>query len=211
MELSGINFDNGSEFMSTVHYQTDVPVAASEPSADTVLEKLIDHYSTSADALQKWTNCMYSSAQLTRIAVREEVQPGSGDIPEVADQTLSLTGTLGAIGGDHLPSAMCVWIALGTGTGIRSGRGGTHPPLGQNASLLDAVGRWDTSTVYWTNVLALAASIKDKLDNVFATTGDINPGIYSRVRRARGLSPFFFELTTAVPSPEPRWLRRRMS
>lgn len=208
-ELESLETYTGQTGLSHVHYRTDVPVLGSEPSAATVLNLVLNHFSTSGHNMLKWANCMYSSAKLTNARVREEVTPGSGDIPEVAAEALSIVGTLGAAGSSHLPSGVCMWQHYSTNAAVRSGRGGTHMPHISNVATLDDTGHWLSSTAVWTNALALGVSIKDKLDNVFDSTGDINPGVYSRTRRLRDLDPFFFELTAVVPSSRPRFLRRR--
>lgn len=210
-ELQSHDDDGGQDEVSHVHYQTDVPLAGTEPSASTVLNLILNHFSSSSHNMTKWTNAMYSQTRLTRAVVRSEVEPGSGDIPETAEEVLSLPGTLSIGTGVQLPSGMCTWLKYDTGVAIRGGRGGTHLPGGMSALVLDSTGRFDTSLTYWTNVNACAASILDKLDNVFSSTGDINPGVYSRTRRARGFSPFFFELEHVTPDRDPRWLRRRQN
>lgn len=208
-ELLFEDTDNGQEELAHVHYQTDVPIAGSEPSAAEVLDHIMDHYSSSGHNMNKWLNAAYNVCQLTECRVREEVQPGSGDVPAEAAESVGLPGNLSMAGGSHTPSGLSVWQAFRTGAAIRSARGGTHIPGPFNVAALDTVGKWSTGTGFWTAVVALAASIEDKLDNVFQTTGDINPGVYSRTRRARGFDPFFFELDEVIPSTEPRWLRRR--
>jgi hypothetical protein len=210
-ELIGVDNFNGAEFMSHVHYQTDVPVGGSEPDASEILDHTLSHFSSSGHNLTAWTNVMTNNSQLTEARVREEVTPGSGDVPAVASNALALPGTLGGAGTDALPSAMCVWIAYVTAAAIRGGRGGTHAPPTMAASFLNGAGAWDTATGYWTNMLTLAAAIKTSFSGGGTFPADINPKVYSRTRRARGFDPFTFALTNAVPSNAPRWLRRRES
>ena len=198
----------GTLCQSTCHYQTDVPIAGTEPSAATVLDKLDSHFSTSGKNLLKFGNAMFSSLRIVRTQVRQEVAPNSGDIPEVAEATYSLTGQLSS-SEQWMPVALCPWIRFNTGQAIRSGRGGTHAPPTLDRNQTDADRLFNSGTSYWTAVSALATSYADKLDNVFSETGDINPGVYSRIRHARGDTPYFFELTGAVATRKPRWLRRR--
>lgn len=208
-EMHYTDTDNAEDGISTVHYQTDVPVAGTEPSASTVLNLILNHFSSSGHNCSKWTGAMYNSAVLTKAVVREEVEPASGDVPATAEELLSLPGTFSIGTGVQCPSGLCVWLRYGTGVALRSARGGTHAPGAMSVLTLNQTGQWDQTTGWWTGILALSASIKDKLDNVFASTGDINPGVYSRTRRARGFSPFFFELDNVTPDIDPRWLRRR--
>lgn len=208
-ELTYADLDNNSLGMSTMHYQTDTSVIGSEPDVDDVLGEILEHFSSSGHNLSKWTSCMYDSTKLTRAVAREEVEPGSGDIPAIAEETLTLTGTLGTPGSNQAPPGLALWIALKTGNASRSARGGTHVPGSFSALVLDAVGKFTTSGTFFTNCNTLGTAMVDALEDVFGAGGDLLPVIYSRTRRARGLSPFTFQLTNAVPSPVPRYVRRR--
>lgn len=201
----------GEQGISHVHYQTDVPIAGSEPSASSVLGFILSHFSSTGHNLSKWTACMYSSAKLTEARVRQEVETGSGDVPGSAVELLNLPGTLGAAGTSHLPSALSMWQHYTTSVAARYGRGGTHMPHISNVAVLADNGDFLTTTAVWTNALALGVSIADQINDVFSTTGDVKPIVYSRTRRDRGLSPFTFNLAGAVPSQKARWLRRRMN
>jgi hypothetical protein len=77
-----------------------------------------------------------------------------------------------------------------------------------NEATLEAHGIYSATSSYWTAVTALGAAIIDVLDDVFSSTGDIKPVIYSQTRRDRGES-YTFDLTEAAPSRQPRWLRTR--
>lgn len=199
---------SGTLCQSTVHYRTDVPLLGSEPSSEDLLDEIDQHFSTSARNMNHWRNVMSSELRVVKSAVREEVTPGSGDVPAVAENTYSLAGLISSAG-ESLPIALCPWIKMNTGQAIRSARGGTHAPPALFNFLLDTDRLWDTGTGWWTSMEALATKVADSIDNVFSETGDINPGIYSRTRRQRGQSPFFFELTGAAATRKPRWLRRR--
>jgi hypothetical protein len=208
-ELVSLETYTGQEGISHVHYQTDVPVLGSEPSAATVLNAILNHFSSSGHNLSVWALCMYSNAKLTQARVREEVEPNSGDVPAVAQEALSIVGSLGSAGTSHLPSGLAMWQHYGTDAAVRSGRGGTHQPHIANVATLDDTGHFLSTTAVWTNSVALGVKIADVIDNVFSETGDLKPGIYSRTRRARQVDPWFFDLTSAAPSTRPRWLTRR--
>jgi len=208
-ELTSTDDHHDEECLTHVHYQTDVPVLGSEPSADTVLNVILNHYSSSGHNMIKFVNAMWNQSGLSKARVVEEVSPTSDDIPEQSEEALALVGTLGAPGSDLVPPAMSVWHKFTTATPSRSSRGGTHVPPYQSASALGTTGEWATSGTPWTAQLALAAAILDAMEDVFQTTGDVNPVIYSRTRRARGQSPFVFALTGVSPSSKVRWVRRR--
>jgi hypothetical protein len=205
--VTGTDSDSGQECVHNLHYQTDVPIAGTEPSADTVLDELEQHFSTSGTNFLKWANCATTLHTFTNLAVREEIETGSGDVPGAAAKDISIAGVRTA-GSNFLPSAVCPWIRLKTASAIRSARGGVHLPPSLNEAVLEAHGVYSTSSSYWTNIVALGASIIDVLDDVFSTTGDIKPVIYSKTRRDRDES-FTFDLTVADPSRQPRWLRTR--
>lgn len=207
--LTSQDTTTGKDGTTTVHYQTDVPIAASEPSAATVLDQILQHYSSSGHNMSKWQPVMRNSTKLTRARVVEEVMPGSGDLADTAEEALSIVGTRGTISGDHLPPEACLWLAFKSDVASRSARGGTHLPPIVDASELNSVGEWDTGLVNAAGMVALTDSIKDDLNDVFASTGDILPVIYSRTRRSRGQSPFTFDLKSIVPSSKVRWLTRR--
>lgn len=208
-ELEGVDDISGAVFMSHVHYRTDVPILGSEPSAPDALDIILGYFSSATHNLSWWTNVMSDAGRLTEARVRQEVANPGVDIPETASEPLSLPGTLGTPGTDALPTAMCVWFQFGSGNAIRSARGGTHSPPTDAAARLNGSGRWDDSTGYWTNITTLGSRIQGQISDAFGEGGDFNPGVYSRTRRKRGLDPFFFELTSVVPSVKPRWLRRR--
>lgn len=210
LEVSGVQQELAVLFMSTMHYQTDVPLAGSEPSVDTVLTQLQQHYSTSGTGLQVWRNATYSDCKLTKIAVREEVDPSGDDVPAEAAVDLDLTGNLTA-SPNSLPVPACAWVKFKTGNATRSGRGGTHLPPISSSSVLDSVGRIVSTSPPWAPYVALAAAMLDVLDDVFSSTGDIKPIIYSRTRRARGQEPFTFDLTSATVDTNVHWLRRRQT
>jgi hypothetical protein len=209
--LQGINANNNSEWQSQMHFQTDVPVAQNEPSPGTVLDIILDHFSTSGHDIAKWRATTWNSVSFTRASVIERLAPGSTDVPVSAEEVLALGGTQTAQGNDILPSAVAPWYKFTTGVALRSARGGTHGPPAIYAPLLGADGRWEATGVWWTAVNALADSMKDAMEDVFATTGDINPVVYSERRRELGASPYVFAIEDAKPVQQVRWLRRRMS
>jgi hypothetical protein len=205
--ITGTDSDSGQECVHNLHYQTDVPLLGSEPSAETVLSELLSHYSTSGTNFLKWANVATTLHTFTNVAVREEIETGSGDVPGAASTDIAVAGTRTA-GSNLLPSAICTWMRLKTASAIRSARGGVHLPPTLNEAVLNAHGVYSTTTSYWTAVVALGAAIIDTLDDVFSSTGDIKPIIYSQTRRDRD-ETFTFDLTVADPSLQPRWLRTR--
>lgn len=208
-ELTSRNADSDELGLSHVHYQTDLGTGDSEPSANTVLGLILTHFSSSGHNMVKWANAMRNDVELTRAALRQEVDPNSDDIPEVAEELFNISGTLGTPGTDVLPGAMCVWHRFRTGSASRSSRGGTHAPGTTAATDLDTGGQWQSGTTHWTAQLALAASILAPVIDFGTFGSDLLPVVYSRTRRSRSLTPYTFQLTSVTPSVRPRWLRRR--
>lgn len=208
-ELVTLHTPSGQEGVSHVHYKTDVPALGTEPDAAEVLDIILDHFSSSGHNCSKWTAVMDGESSVLLARVREEVLDGSGDIPQVASEDINIAGTLSGAGSAQLPVALCAWIRYSTGVATRSARGGTHSPFLGVTTIMSSSGTWTTGT-WWTNMGLLSDSILDPIDNVFQTTGDVNPGVYSRTRRNRGQSPYFWQLTETSVSLQPRWLRRRM-
>jgi hypothetical protein len=192
----------------TLHYQTNVGVGGSEPSAATMLTKINDHYSSSGHNLSKFTACLDTGCGLTRSSVYERVTPGSGDVPASAVETHTLAGSLTA-SSDRNPAGIATWIKLTTAAAGRSFRGGTHVPGSFQPADFDLNGFWQGSGTFWTAVVALAAAILDDINDIDVAGTDLQVVIYSHVRDARGLDATE-PITAAVPSTTPRFVRSRM-
>ena len=196
--------------LSHVHYQTDVPVAGTEPDGDEVLDLIAAHYSSSGHNMTVWRNATFNNVELVRIRVREEVEYWSGEIGAVFTEDINLMGTIVHSGSTaQTPSGLCAWFAFTTGVASRSARGGTHGPFLGDVNPLDVDGTFVTTGGWYTPNNTLADAIEDALENVFQTTGDINPVVYSRTRRMRGQSPYTFQIDEVELKKDPRWLRRR--
>lgn len=193
-----------------LHYQTDVPIAGSEPGAQEVLDELDQHFSSSGTDLAKWRNTICSTDRLVETRIYEEVLDPKNTPHEGHVNVYNLAGNGNTPGTDVLPTALCAYITLFTGKIGKSFRGGVHTPPSRRASDLDGGGTWDTSTSAWTHWGNLGTSIVDQLENVFQTTGDINPVIYSRKLRQLGSSDYANKLTTYRLNTDPRFLRRRV-
>lgn len=192
----------------TQHWQTDVGVGGSEPSAAVMLDKILSHYSSSGHNLSKLAAVLDTGCAIKHASVYERVSPGSGDVPSAAAEELSLSGTLTA-SSDRSPSGIATWIKFTTAKVGRSFRGGTHVPGSFQPADFDGSGFWQSGTTFWTNVLALAAAMKDTINDIDVAGTDLNPVIYSHVRAARGEDPTE-QVTAATPSTHPRWVRSRM-
>lgn len=212
-EVISLNTLSGETQISSVHYQTDLSSLADEPSAAQVLDKVLDHFSSSGHNLSKWRDAAYGECTFTECRVREEVAWWDHEIGDQAVESLTLTGNLGAAGSTVTPDGLAPWIQLKSAAASRSGRGGVHGPGPFSALTLGPSGLWNTGGTLFSKLDTLGAAIVDELEGVFgtgATNVDLNPVIYSMTRRRRGDTPFTFQLVAHTVSPEPRWIRRRM-
>lgn len=198
----------GDLWEMNLHYQTDVPVAGTEPTIDYILTQLAQHYSTSGENLLKLANTISTGCGITRLRIYQRVAYWEGEIPESQVRDYSVTGTLTA-GTDVPPQPVCPWFKLQTALAGKSFRGGTHGGPVPSASYFDGAGRFDTTGTYWTNLEVLRAAIGDHLNDNFQTTGDINLVVYSETRHRRG-QDHVNKVTTVSKLREARWLRRRM-
>lgn len=201
--------DRGVACIGSVHYQTDVPLAGSEPSPADVLTQIDQHYSSSGTNLVYWTNVLQSGAQVVETRVYEEVEDPDATPPTGAIAGHSLAGTGGALTTDAPPVEMCGYISLTTEKLGRSFRGGCHTPPIPSSAALGPAGLLDHASSWYGNVVTLRDKMVDQLEDVFGTTGDINPVIYSRTRRKAGHSDFATKVTDGRVNEQFRWLRRR--
>lgn len=198
---------NNVEFVQSVHYQTDVPLAGSEPAAADVLDYILAHFSSSAHNVSKWAACSPTTTTFDRAAVVQRVTPDSGDLAATADELIGFSG-YNAVGDNKLSPEHCGWIHTDSGLASRSGRGGVHGGPILNSAYLEGGGDIAPGSAYGIGMIALAASIEDVIDNVFSTTGDLKPVIYSLTRHKRGLDPTS-DIETAVFRKKIRFLRSR--
>lgn len=201
-------FYNGTQdVVHTLHFQTDVPVLGSEPSAATVLSELENHFNDSSVPFSVFrntapTNCVYDEA-----SVEEVLPPGSTDAPLGSRNTHALAG-IRSVGDGKVPQPACGYWLLRTDKLGRSFRGGVHTAPIIASAALDASGMISLASTWGSFFDAGTAKLKDSLEDVFSSTGDINAVIYSRTRHARGLS-HTEKITDCVASTRPRFLRTR--
>lgn len=210
-ELTSESGLTGQLGLSHVHFQSDVATLGDEDPIGDVLDRILAHFSSSGHNMVSWTNVMDSNSTLVGARLREEVKTWEGEIGEVAEESLNLSGTGGSPSGDNLPTAVCAWLKFGTGVSSKSARGGTHTPFMELAPRLGPNGTWDMTTGFWDALVALGNDIVDSFSIGTITPVTYNSVIYSRTRRRRGFEPWTFNLTQATPSDHVRWLRRRES
>ena len=193
---------NSQIMASTFHYQTDVSVSGSEPSTADVLDGVDSLLTTAYRAM------LPTPYQLTQLKLRQEVTPGSGDVPLSRVKVKNVAGTL-AVSPQDLPVSVCGLISRTTDAAIRAGRGHVFTPPIRSSSYLSG-GALLTSGALWTAMQAFAALLDDSFDLGAVNPTHVNPVIYSRARNARGQDPFTFEVTGAAASSRVRWLDSRV-
>jgi hypothetical protein len=151
-----------------------------------------------------------SGSTFTSITAREEVLPGSGDVPGEGTKSIGLAGTRTA-SDQHISPAMCAVVEKKTSAAIKAGNGRLWTPPVLNSGECTNNSQYSTGTAYWTAVVAFAALLDDTLTaGSFPGFGaDVKPVVYSKTRRVRSQSPYTFQITAGVPINRQRWLRSR--
>lgn len=188
--------------MNDLHYQTDVAALGDEPPGADVLDAVDTHLTTLYRA------CLPVGNLLDSLEAREEVMPGSGAVPLSASKVKGVAGTL-ATPDTKLSDAATLILKLRSDAAIRSARGYLAMPSPKASGNLDATAKWSTVGGFWTAIQAFAAALDDVLSTGGAFPASLNPVVYSRTRRSRGLSPFTFQMVEAIPNPAQRWRRSR--
>lgn len=190
------------------HWQSDVGALGSEPSAATMLDKILSHYSSSGHNLSKMVAVLNTDAAITRATVYQRVTPGSGDTPGQAQEALGLAGTVSPTT-DRLPAGIATWIHWTTAKVGRSFRGGTHWPGSYQPGDLTSTGLWEAGSTFRINLATLGTATIDTINDIDAEGTDLNPIIYSHVRDARGQDASE-QVTSYSLNLTPRFVRKRM-
>lgn len=190
---------NGTIARPSLHYQTDVPLAGSEPDASDVANGIWTLLGTEFRAI-----CP-TSVTVDAISVAEEVI--APDIGAAGSHTVALAGTM-TVSGDPMPEGLVPVLNLHTDVRSRSARGWLHPPGPMGSSRVSG----DSWTSVYLGVLnAFCAKLDDGFDLGTLQITRVNPKVYSRTRRERAEDPFVFSVKSATVNPRPHWLRTRMT
>jgi hypothetical protein len=199
---------SGVEYVNTLHYRVegDASFAGNEPTVadacDAVWTKLGAAY----------RNCLYGDRTVRAVVGRTEVRTWLGEVASAGESAVGLTGLLA--GGDgKVYRAQSLVIALKSDVASRSARGWIMVPGSVNSTDMDGSGQWSASGTYYTSCVALAALLDDNIQHdVLGTHAwHLQPVIYSRTRRKRDLTPYYFSVKSALAKRDPRWLRRRVT
>ncbi len=198
----------GVRIATVLHYKARAHATTSaDASAHQVADQLVTDLAAKYRLLysNKWTQNDFT--------VTEVVTPGSGSIP---DHWVHGIGTLGSISpsGDSLPIPTAVLVTLYTNAAVRSGHGRSFLPNPELAANLDANGKFDTATAWWTGALASWCAqmpTDSRVNDGLLVDQDLSLVIYSHTRHAAGQPSYYFDVVQATPKVNPHWLRSRMT
>lgn len=189
-----------------VHATTSAPLGAGAPSAHDVADKV----DTQLGA--KFAAVVPQTGALDTINVVEEVDPGDPSaIPEAYEKVVARNATYSP-GVFNIASALCGMLKVRTNAAVRSGHGRLFLPPVFSSTPLAANNTWATSSTWLTNVNALAAELAGGFEGGawWSSGWDARLVVYSRTRRARGISTYWFGVTGVALDPQQRWLRSRL-
>lgn len=158
-----------------------------------------------------WKNLLVTSDTLNSVGVRELVAPGGSGVPTEGSHSFGLAGTR-SFGVAALPLEVGGIVRIHTDAAIRSGRGYFHLPPARATTTMSVSqpDQFNTSDAYWTLAAALVTELGHWNQSGSAwSSGDWGMGVYSRTRRARGLSTFAFHAVSYTVPNSVKWLRSR--
>lgn len=196
----------GREIANVFHVKADPVGISGDRSADDV-----------CDDVWSWIGTAYKAVLATEGTVQsvtalEDVLDPDITVPDVAQKVVNEAGTLSTP--NNLPVELTMHLKFQTGVPVRGAVGGMFlpPPLASTFLSSDGLG-WLTTGDYYVNAGTLISTLLTghDWDNLAGGTGHESLIVYSRTRRARGLSTYFFDVTAGIRNPKPTWLRSRVS
>lgn len=189
-----------------VHATTSAPLGSGAPSAHDVADKV----DTQAGA--KFAATIATVGALDTIAVTEETDPTDASaIPEAYEKVVARGATYGP-STREVASALCGMLKVRTNAAVRSGHGRLFLPPVFSSTPLGTGNSWAASSTWLTAVNALATELAGGFEGGawWSAGWDARLVVYSRTRRARGLSTYWFGVTGVALDPQQRWLRSRL-
>lgn len=198
----------GVQYVNTFHYRLegDTGFATNEPTIADVCDKVWGKLGTA------YRNCLYGDRTVRAVVGRTEVETWNGEVAAAGESSVGLEGLLS--GGDgRIYRAQSMIIATKSDVASRSARGWIMVPGSVNSVDMDGAGNWKAGGTYTSAVEALAALMNDDIQHTVLAVNvwHLQPIIYSRTRRKRGQTPYYFALKSATAKRDPRWLRRRVT
>lgn len=189
-----------------VHAVSSAPLGSSSPSAHDLADKVDSVIGAKFAAVVPMTGA------LDTINVVEETDPGDlSAIPEAYEKVVARSATYNP-STFNVASALCGMLKVRTNAAVRSGHGRLFLPPVFSSTPLAANNTWATSSTWLTAVQALATELQNGFEaGSWWTAGwDARLVVYSRTRRARGISTYYFGVTGVALDPQQRWLRSRL-
>jgi hypothetical protein len=195
----------GQEQLVGLHYQFDGDTGSDEPDAASVAGRVDGILNT------VFRVCIPSSGVLDSLTVREELTPGSTDVPDQSILVLNQAGTGSNAGIGSQPFELCALVHRKTAAPIRGARSWVFMPSLMRSVVItnETWAAGGTELLAWQ---AFAAKLDDSSNYggpLPGIMGDLNPVAYSRTRRARAQAPWTFRVILGTVDARPRWLRSR--
>lgn len=189
---------------NVLHYSDSEP--ALNPASATDVADALNTKFTSA-----YRQLLTLDATFVAIDVREELAPGDTSIPASGSHANGAAGTRDASAYECSP-ALCGMIAKHTNAAVRGGAGRFFaPPVFRKSELL--AGGFDNSASYRPAMTTMSGLMDDTLTGVGSVLGvggsDLTPVVYSRTRRGRGDTNWFFSISSCPVSTIQHWLESR--
>jgi hypothetical protein len=194
----------GRTIINSIHVKADPGGISGDQGAEDV-----------ANDVWAWLDTDYKSVLATEgtvldLTATEEIDPGGSGVPDAFVKAINEAGTFSTV--NNLPVELTMHLQSKSGVPVRGSHGGIFlPPPLQSLSLSSDGLSFLTSNAYWTNAGSLIGTLLAGADWTGVGTGHYSYVIYSKTRRARGLTTYAFDVTSIVRNPFPTWLRSRAS
>jgi hypothetical protein len=201
-------------FANVFHVAADTPFDTllwtwtSAPSPEDIADELDSKLTTTYRSL------IPSAGKFIDITVEDEIDPAHPEnLRDGFVKTKDLVGT-GTFGTTTLPTSACMVWTLQSGHIGRSTRGRWFAPpyldaLSVTNGVLDNPSTRRTSHENFLKALVPAFSGGDLWPTVWVETWEASVGIFSKTRKARGQTPYFFPITAYKTDGKLHWLRSR--
>jgi hypothetical protein len=196
----------GALIVNTFHQVWRDDVGGTSPaSADQVRDALDTALTT------KYKAIMPSDATVQGLAIVEEVDPAGTAVPQSSYKSINAAGSRTPTS-LNLSPAVCILVSIKTNAAVRSGHGRMWMPPALGHDTIQAPNTWTTSNAYYTAVTAFMNELNSNHTiSVGLTNGHLATVIYSRTRRERGDSNYYFDMTGYAIRSDQRFLRSRLT
>lgn len=197
--------NRGQQCALGLHYQWDGDTGSDEPPASDLATRLDSHLRAAMRGMLGDT-----VGTLERLVVREEVEPGSGDVPDIAELLIAQAGTYISGDGHQAPEVVPLFKRK-TAAAVKGAQSWCFGPSPNQGGQINS-GLWDSGSGWYGQWQTFVALLDDDIAHggtLPGISGTYHPVAYSETRRRRSLDPYTFQVTTVAIDPRPRWLRSR--